>query len=262
MDSTSLEAHQQDAFLDELPDRLARGLAHASGKRFVSLTLLARDFPGSPALPASGPAVWWGRSGEHHFRVGVGSAWETESEGNDRFRILASAHRRLIADWHAGSLDGSVPLRGAFLGFAFSPDSHGEALPNALLSVPRVIAERRGSTTLMHFNGRCDEPPEELVATWARTARELFAAASPDTLGMAPPPRTAPPAKLSMEDAEWAARVRHALAAIQSPPLEKLVLTRRVDLELAKCPNLGHILEWLAAEIGRASCRERVSSPV
>lgn len=253
MDSTPLEAHHHDAFLDELPHLLARGLARVSGKRLVSLALRVRDFPGSPALPATGSGVWWGRGSEHHFRVGAGAAWETESRGNDRFRILAAAHRALLADWHAGSLDGTVPLRGAFLGFAFSPDSVGEVLPNALLSVPRVIVERRGTTTLMHFNGRREEPPDELVATWTRTARELFAAASPDTLSMSPPPRGAARGTLSTEDPAWAARVRHALAAIQSPPLEKLVLTRRVDLELTARPVLAHILEWLAAHYQEAT---------
>jgi isochorismate synthase len=246
VDSTPLEVHSPDAFLDELPRQLARGLAGVGRKSLVSLALRARNFPGSPGLPAEGPAVWWGRTGDARVRVGAGVAWETEAHGNDRFRQLAAAHRRLSGDWHAHSLDGSATLRAAFVGFAFSPDFTDGMLPNALLSVPRVTVERRGPATVLHFNGTLADDPDQLVAEWTRTARELFANAWAETLAMDPAPRRAAAGALPAEDPAWAARVRHALAAIEHPPLEKLVLTRRLDLELGTEPPLGRVLGWLA----------------
>lgn len=247
MDSTPLESHLQDAFLDELPGRLERALAGAPGGHFLSLSLRARDFPGSPGLPAEGPAVWWGRPADARIRVGAGTAWETEAHGEGRFRELAEAHRALVDRWHGCSLDGTTALRGAFLGFAFSPDFANGSLPNALLSVPRVVAERRGNATFLHFNGDAGEDPDFLLDEWSRTTRELVGAAWSGTPATEPASHRATELPLPAEDPDWAARVNHALAAIERPPLEKLVLTRRVDLELAREPSLDQVLEWLAA---------------
>lgn len=247
MDSTPLELHPQEAFLDELPDRLARALAGASGQRFLTLSLRAPGFPGNPGLPAAGPAVWWGRPAAGRFRVGAGSAWEHLAHGEGRFRALAEAHRRLVTGWHARSVDGCAAVRAAFLGFAFSPDvTHGE-LPNALLSVPRVVVERRGGKTLMHFSGAAEEDADSLLSKWHDTARELIDGAWPGTPATDPVPHRLPDLALPADDPAWAARVRHALAAIEQPPLEKLVLTRRVDLDFAREPSLNRVLEWLAA---------------
>jgi isochorismate synthase len=247
VDSTPLESHLQDAFLDELPGRLERALAGAPRGHFLSLSLRARDFPGSPGLPAEGPAVWWGRPADTRIRVGAGTAWETEAQGEGRFRELAAAHRALVERWQGRSLDGTAALRGAFLGFAFSPDFANGSLPNALLSVPRVVAERRGSATFLHFNGAASEDPDFLLDEWSRTTRELVAATWSGTPATDAASHRATELPLPAEDPDWAARVNHALAAIDQPPLEKLVLTRRVDLELAREPSLDRVLEWLAA---------------
>jgi salicylate biosynthesis isochorismate synthase len=253
VDSTSLELLSHDAFLDELPHRLARTLAGVGGSHLLSLAMQARDFPGSPGLPTEGPAVWWGRGGDARVRVGAGTAWECVADGNQRFPRLAAVHRALARDWRSASVDGSAPLRSAFLGFAFSPDYTGGQLPNALLTVPRVTLERRGHATVMHFNGIASEDPGFLVAEWTRIARQLVAAARPETLAMDSNPRRPLEAALPGADPAWAARVRHALAAIAQPPLEKLVLTRRIDLALAARPSLGRIIDWLTAHYPEAA---------
>jgi isochorismate synthase EntC len=253
VDSTPLEAHPREAFPDELPEQLARGLAAAHGRDFLTLSLRARNFPGTPGLPAEGPALWWGRTSDARYRVGAGTAREIEAGGVRRFKELADAHRELRQNWHAAGLDGSPSSRAAFLGFAFSPDPGDGGLPNALLSVPRVLVERRGNATVMHFNGAGDEDHDWLLGEWTRIARELFATAWPDSLAMDPAPRHAPDGVLPAEDPDWAARVRHALAAIEQPPLEKLVLTRRVELPLRAQPSLARILEWLAGRYPEAA---------
>jgi isochorismate synthase len=249
VDSTSLESHLPHAFLDELPERLASALVGTSGG-FVTLTLRLHDFPGSPGLPAAGPAVWWGRPGDARVRVGAGVAWEREARGAIRFAVLAEEHRALVREWQAVGLDGSAASRSAFLGFGFSPDDPGEnppdGLPNALLSVPRVLLERRGGVTLMHFNGAGGEPAASLVDLWTQAARDLFAAAWPGTPA-ADASRRGRGLALPDGDPAWSSRVSHALEAIESPGLEKLVLTRRVELALAGEPDLDRVLAWLAA---------------
>jgi isochorismate synthase len=253
VDSTPLESHPQLAFVDELQRRLARALAGAPGEGFLSLTLPVRDFPGSPGLPAGEPAVWWGRPGEQHFRAGAGIAWERQAGGPQRFAALAAAYRELCEQWRAIGAEGARGTRSAFLGFAFSPDAAGEPLPNAMLSVPRVVVERRGTATVMHFNGAAGEDHTTLLKDWTRTARRLVAAAWAGT----PATDAAPPgpvdARLPAGDPTWPERVREALDAIARLPLEKLVLSRKVLLSLDAVPELNHVLERLAARYPEAA---------
>lgn len=247
MDSTPLESHPHDAFLEELPQRLALALAGLPAERFHSLSLRLHRFPGLPGLPASGPAVWWSRPADHRCRVGAGVAWELEASGDDRFPALAQSYRELASRWSTASLDGGASLRTAFLGFAFSPDFSNGMLPSALLCVPRVVLERRGTATLLHFNGSGDEDRELLLAAWTDAARSLLAAARPvpQAGDAAMHPVSLRP--LAAADPCWTARVEHALAAIEALRLEKLVLTRRVEVELEREPSLDRILDWLAA---------------
>jgi isochorismate synthase len=252
VDSTPLESHPQPAFLDELPRRLSAALASAPACEFLSLTLPVPGFLGSPGLPAAGPAVWWGRPGEHCFRAGADVAWEREEQGDGRFTRLGAAWRRLRRGWRAVGLDGAPLTRAAFIGFAFSPDAAGQQLPNALLSVPRAVVERRGTATLMHFNGAPGEGRETLLAAWTEAAGRLVAAAWQGTPATDATPQ-AVPAGLPEEDARWDDRVRTALAAIAEQPLEKLVLTRSVRLELAHIPPLNRVLERLAARYPEAA---------
>jgi isochorismate synthase len=247
VDSTPLETVAHEAFLEELPRRLGRALRRSPREGFLSFGLRAHDFPGLPGLPASGPAVWWGRPADGRSRVGAGVAWEVEAEGDQRFRVLGEAHRGLVRNWSATGLEGSATLRAAFVGFAFSPDFVNGTLPNALLSVPRVVAERRGTVTLLHFNGAASEDQDALLAAWFEGARALYAGARPGTPATDPAPGRYPVCVLSGADQDWTARVRNALQAIGTPPLEKLVLTRRIDLQFAREPSLDRLLDWLAA---------------
>ena len=141
----------------------------------------------------------------------------------------------------------NMPPAGEPGGFAFSPDFAAGDLPNASLSVPRVMVERRQNATLMHFNGAADEDPEGLVEEWTRLARELYAAAWPGTPATDAESHRLAGAGLPGADPEWPGRVRNALSAIEQSSLEKLVLTRRVKLPLPAEPDLDRVLEWLAA---------------
>jgi isochorismate synthase len=253
VDSNPLESHSHQALLEVLPQRLAAALAGVPPARFRSVSLRARDFPGIPGLPAEGPSVWWARPADSRFRVGAGIAWEAHAEGDARFEALAAAHRELRQGWQAAGLDGIAALRGAFLGFAFSPEFADKGMPNSILAVPRVTVERSGNVTHMHFNGSGDEDPDWLVAEWTAVAESLFAAAWPGTPAADPLPHKVASEALPVHDPEWAARVQNALEAITQVPLEKLVLTRQVELELAGAPALDRILEWLAARYPEAA---------
>jgi hypothetical protein len=133
--------------------------------------------------------------------------------------------------------------------------SASETLPNSLLAVPRVHRRAaRPASPCMHFNaaGRRACPsfssrpsgpasranwwsprprPESTAAPWTRSPRRHSAA------------RSAP------DDPDWAARVRARVGRDRAQlPLEKLVLTRRVEVQLAAArASISRILEWLAA---------------
>jgi isochorismate synthase len=253
VDSNPLESHPQPAFVDELREQLGQALADAPATGFFSMSLPVRDFPGSPGMPAGVPAVWWGRPAEQRYCAGAGIAWEQQAAGADRFAALAAAYRGLQAEWRAISVRGARSSRAGFLGFAFSPDASGAPLPNALLYVPRVVVERRGTSTLMHFNGAADTGHEQLLAEWVEAARQLAAAAWSGTPATNAAPQAPDAGQLQPADPAWAGRVREALAAIERLPLEKLVLTRRVELPLGATPELNRVLERLATRYPEAA---------
>jgi len=253
VDSNPLESHPQLAFVDELREQLGQALADAPRAGFISLSLPVRDFPGSPGMPAGVPAVWWGRPAEQRYCAGAGIAWERQATDRQRFTVLAEAYRDLQAQWRGIGLHGARSVRAGFLGFAFSPDAPGKSLPNALLYVPQAVVERRGTATVMHFNGPADAGHEELLAGWTEAARQLIAASWSGTPATNVAPRATDAGYLQPEDPAWAERVRAALAAIERLPLEKLVLTRRVELPLAAAPELNRVLERLAARYPEAA---------
>jgi isochorismate synthase len=247
VDSNPLESHPQLAFIDELREQVGQALADAPPAGFFSVSLPVRDFPGSPGMPAGVPAVWWGRPAEQRYCAGAGIAWERQAAGTRRFATLAEAYRDLKAGWRAISVGGARSIRAGFFGFAFSPDAPNAALPNALLYVPQVLVERRGNTTLMHFNGCAEAGHAQLLADWMAAARQLTAAAWSGTPATNVAPQAPGTGQLQPQDPAWAGRVGEALAAIERLPLEKLVLTRRVELPLAAAPELNRVLERLAA---------------
>jgi isochorismate synthase len=244
VESHSADTLPLDTFLDDLPPRLARALAQAPRDRYFSVVLRAPGLPAFLGMPEVGPAVYWNRTTDGRLRIGAGVAWEATAAGEDRFHALAAAWRELLRRWSIASLDGSDAGRSAFVGFAFSPDATAGILPNALLWVPRVLAERRDATTVLHFTAAPDDDRDAVLAQWteaarglARSARQSGAADSAPWAGDAQRPA----------DPGWTERVGLALAAIASQRVEKLVVTRRLDLPLPRSPELGRLLPWLAA---------------
>jgi isochorismate synthase len=231
-----------EAFLDELPRRLARALS--SPPRGAVFSFSAR-LPGrsTVALPESGPAVYWCRVADGRLKVGVGTAWEATSGEEERFDALTAERRRLLEDWSTASLDGSAPARAAFLGFGFRPGTEHDGLPGALLWVPRVVAERRGPSIVLHFNGRRDEDPALLLEEWMGAARALARIPQPQA-GERP---VADLPELPADDAHWRTRVEQALERIRSGDIDKLVISRRVDLSVSRPPDLDRVLAWLSA---------------
>jgi len=230
-----------ESFLDELPRRLARALSSPPRGRVFSFSarLPGRSAVSVPDHPVS---VHWCRVTDGKLRVGIGSAWETTAGGPGRFAELARAHRGLMDGWSTASLDGTAPSRAAFLGFAFGEASGEGDLPNALLWVPRVVAERRGPSIVLHFTGRREDEPAVLLEEWIDGARRL---AETDSGGDGSTPARFP--DLPSDDRAWRQRVEEALGTIRTGSVNKLVLTRRVELALQRQPEIGRVIPWLVA---------------
>ncbi len=241
MDFPIPETVPVEFFLDELPRRLARALSSPPRGRVFSFS--AR-LPGRSAVsvPETGISVHWCRVTDGKLRVGIGSAWEATATGPGRFAELARAHRILMNGWSTASLDGTAPARAAFLGFAFGEDSSTGDLPNALLWVPRVVAERRGPSIVLHFTGCQEDEPAVLLEEWIAAARRLA-----DTSAGSSRANPARFPALPADDQAWRQRVQEALGTIRSGSVEKLVLTRRVELALERQPEIGRVIPWLAA---------------
>lgn len=242
MDFPVTETVPVEAFLDELPRRLARALSSPPRGEVFSFSV---RMPGcsNVTVPESGPSVYWCRVTDGRLRVGVGTAWEARAEGGDRFAQMARARNQLLDQWSTASLDGTAPTRAAFLGFAFGAENGNGSLPGTLLWVPRVVAERRGPSIALHFNGRRDEDPAVLLEEWTGAARSL--ARSPASAGSERVPAELP--ALPSDDTAWRARVEQALGRIREGEVDKLVLTRRVEVPVARPFELDRVLGWLAA---------------
>ena len=241
MDFPVSESIPVEAFLDELPRRLARALSSPPPGRVFSFSV---RLPGrsTVSLPDSGALAYWCRVSDGRLRVGVGSAWEATAEGPGRFARMAEARRRLVDGWSAASLDATAPTRAAFLGFSFGTEGGDGGLPGTLLWVPRVVAERRGPSIVLHFNGCGDDDPAKLLEEWTGAARAL--ARLPG--GQVADRHAADLPSLPGDDTAWRGRVEEALGRIREGGVEKLVLTRRVDLPLPRSLDLDRVLGWLS----------------
>lgn len=238
-----------DDLIDDLRRRL---LAAISAQRAllrpgtVSIVLgMPEIAPWRPRAP-SGPQVYWARSRDGHFRVGVGRVAAFEARGSDRFERLAAAFSQLRTTWTNLDPEGTGLWAAAFAGFSFCAGQRTSARrPDAQLFLPAVALVRHGQQVGMVFSAQlaAASDPRERLPGWLEHARALLSA----TLT---PERTATPVQVSRDcDGDsvgrWVGRVEAALQAIDSGALDKLVLSRRVRLTAARPLEVSGILEWL-----------------
>jgi isochorismate synthase len=165
-------------------------------------------------------SVAWQRPMQDVQLLGCGVACVTTSIGTGRFAALHAAHRGLLQSWLCS--DDAKPV--AFTGFAFTPNG-GDPLPNARLWVPELLLRaEHGQLSLT-----CSTPAQHAATAIERWREKWHAWNQPAILAT-------PTISLNrnpLADQAFQSRGRAALRAIASGELDKLVLTRSIELSAA-----------------------------
>ncbi|MFP4279654.1 MAG: isochorismate synthase MenF [Halochromatium sp.] len=228
--------------LDQLKARLAEGIemlplasslgvGEDAGRGLVSLLLAL------PRVPSSLPQLTGAQFQFRHvqrdeLRAGYGTAAEWHAAGADRLRQLAASGRALRAHWDRADPDETGFEAFAMLGFAASPEPAPmieDHLPNALLWVPEIGVRASTGAAALVLSAPRPKTAEALLQRWSAALDELV----PWLYRPVEGPLMA--AGLSHEFAEpdqseWAALVDAALRAIDEGSLQKVVLSRRLDV--------------------------------
>jgi len=214
-----------------LPLASAQGAGEAAGPGLVSLLLALPRVPS--ALPQlAGAQFQFRHVHRNELRAGYGIAAEWRAEGADRLRHLAASGRALRAHWHRADPDETGFEAFAMLGFAANSDPSPmieDHLPNALLWVPEVGVRASDGAAALVLSAPHQSTAEALRQRWSAALDALVPLLYRPVEG----PRMA--ASLSREFAEpdrsgWAELVDAALRAIDADSLQKVVLSRRLDV--------------------------------
>ena len=209
----------------------------------LSLVLpLPRVPTAAPQL--EGPLFQLQRAHGSELRAGYGSAIEWAADGPLRLQRLARIGARLRPRWRRLDPDESGLDAFAMLGFAASPDAAPQVedhLPNAILWVPEIgLTVQQGEAALV-LSAAGPVSGARLQRTWEAALERLVPRLYPPLTG----PLTA--ARLQREFAEpdlggWTALVEDALAEIAADGLQKVVLSRRLDVRGPRCFDIGRLV--------------------
>ena len=246
-------------WLGRLTLELKRLAAPVLASRRRGLLSLSFEVPLPPqTVPAQAQGEWffWHRPAQGHRLLGLGLAGRITAAGSARFQALARAVALARSHWtfiHQGRAN---PLARAFLGFAFDPDHQPggdwRGFPNLAFLVPQVLLEwRDGGDCTITFNHDCGLrlSPERVIATWSAQLHRLLEA-EPEAQGT--PPRLMS-ARQVPAPGRWQAQVSDALAAIRQGRLEKVVLSRTLELAFGGAPAPAPLLERLAEDFPRCA---------
>lgn len=197
---------------------LERLEAQALPGRLLSVSLPLEHDPqsGTPFRWLDSSVVWH-RPAQDLKLAGCGIAYVATSGGHGRFAAMHSTYRGLLQSWRCN--DPALPA--AFTGFAFAPDE-GSPLPNARLWVPELllrVADGKASLT-------CSTPAEHAATAPARWQALWEAWMRPAVL----PEPTFSLREHPLADQAFLARGNAALRCIAAGQIDKLVLTRSVEL--------------------------------
>lgn len=259
--AVACEAAHQDrtpaarAVLEQLRQRLSSEITRLplgrTGAAASALTSLALELPQQPNAMAQlqGAQFQFMHPQGDGLRAGYGLAAQWETQGSRRLAELAAVARDWQALWqtHDPNATGLRPF--AMLGFAASIDPMPQVedhLPNALLWVPDIGLRQTANRSALIFSAAQREPRAIVHARWNGLLETLIP-------GLFAPPRR--PALVTQvqpdfaepEQAEWSRLVEQALARIQAGELQKVVLSRRLDVTSSRAFDIARLLDVLAA---------------
>jgi isochorismate synthase len=239
-------------------DALARslGLALEDVARAGGTTLVSLPAPLAPAETLlaghAGDAVAWAAPGDFELAA-LGSAEVVEGHGETRFRSVTAAAREVFARTRSvGALGVPAVTPRLFGGFSFRPQAprseiwkpFGEGrfvLPELAYQVEAGSARLLLAVTARRADRRSSK--DELVETVRKSLAALESPLAVDRAEARVPITTRErPAE------EWAALVEAIRGEIAGGALEKVVLARRVAVELAEEPDPALVLARLRLE--------------
>ena len=180
-------------------------------------------------------------------QAGYGCAAEWEADGPERLDRLADIATRLSPRWHRVDPDETGFDAFAMLGFAASANAAPQIedhLPNAILWVPEIGLRVHNGAAALVLSAALPTTRAELQSAWTAALERLV----PNLYQPSPGPSM--PATLQRDFAEpdfggWSALIDDALAEIANGELEKVVLSRRVDVSGPRCFDVGRLIETL-----------------
>lgn len=174
--------------------------------------------------------------------VGLGRVRTLSAQGPERFRSIREQAERVFAE-----LPPENELR-LFGGFAFQAGRAASELwrpfGEAFFSLPRLTYERHGDSARLTLVVSAEELRERNVDAASELAARVLAALH----GTAPEPLSAGAGNATLHERPselWHDQVRAIGDAIARGELEKLVLARRVDVELGSAVPPARVLERL-----------------
>lgn len=236
--------------LDQLKLSLTDGIAAlpVDGSNGVVSLLLA--LPRAPtSLPQlAGPHFHFRHVHRGELRAGYGTAVEWRASGPERLQRLADAARGLRPHWDRADPDETGFDAFAMLGFAATADPAPiieDHLPNALLWLPEVGIRANGGDAALVLSAARPTDAGALLRRWTALLDELVPQLYQPVAG----PRI--PAQLQREFAEpdrdgWAELVGAALGQIERGALQKVVLSRRLDVSSARSFDVNRLLGALS----------------
>ena len=233
-----------EARLDDRLDSLPLSAAESSIARpLVSLLLpLPRAPFSAPQLDGRQFQFQHAQRGELH--AGYGCAAEWHEEGPRRLQRLADNASALARCWHRRDPDDTGFDAFAMLGFAASAEAVPQIedhLPNAILWVPEIGLRTRDGEAVLILSAALPATRAQLADAWRAALRRLV----PQLYQ--PPVGPLMPAPLARDFAEpdfsgWSAMVADALEQIDRGGLDKVVLSRRLDVSGPRCFDLGRLI--------------------
>lgn len=237
-DPAARHAPATAAMLAMLHERLAReilrlplGRTHADPNALCSLLLELPQLPTAIAELA-GAQFHFLRAQADEMRAGFGIAAQWQAQGGKRLHELARVARLWRTHWERLDPDASRSDAFAMLGFAAQPEpgpQSGDPLPNALLWVPEIaLRQHQGRATLI-FSSPQSRSRAAAQRRWTTLLDELIPAL------FAPQTRASLVARIESERAApdahaWISLVEQALTRIHSGQIDKLVLSRRLEV--------------------------------
>jgi len=227
--------------------QLAMPVLRSSRRGLLSISVEAPLAVLTAPPVGAGEWLYWRRPQSEYCLLGLGLAWKQAASGSRRFAELDIAWQGLQGRWTRITQGRARPRARAFFGYAFDagyqPGEQWRGFDNALIQVPRLLAEWQGDRCVLSFNCHLDgkEQPEQLFSRWMRDLELLLGDkvegdASPSSCSVTEQP----------DSKHWRDRVCRAVAAADRGELDKVVLSRRLRLCFnGKIPH-HHLLPGLA----------------